>query len=261
MARCKWIDATIWVDGDVFNPAGIGDENEWRQKFSGLFERYAYGRENAPETGRRHLQFRGVLKADLNNDITLTLNGYGFRNITPTHVRDFEYVYKDNDFYCSWEIWRPEFDYVKKNWSVWMEQLQSMEDEKGRCIEIIWDEKGNNAKTAFSMLMSYEHRAIYCPPFDKGRDLINFVLQARSADWYILDMPRAFEFTHDWACAVEQLKNGYVYDSRYSFKDKMLPRRPRVTLMVNELPDYEKYFSKDRVLPFRITPEGYLWSV
>ncbi len=261
MPRCKWIDATIWVDGDVFNPNGIGDENEWRQKFSGLFERYAYGREIAPQTGKRHLQFRGVLKADLNSDITLALNGYGFRNITPTHVRDFDYVYKDKDFYCSWEIWRPEFDYVKKNWDPWMEQLQSMEDERGRSIEIILDEDGNHAKTAFAMLMSYEHRAVYCPPFDKGKDLINFVLQCRSSDWYILDMPRAFEFTHDWACAVEQLKNGYVYDSRYSFKDKMLPRRPRVTLLVNELPDYEKYFSKDRVLPLRITPQGYLWSV
>lgn len=259
--RCKWIDATIWVDGDIFNPDGIGDESEWRQKFAGLFERYAYGREIAPSTGKRHFQFRGVLKSDLDNNITLALNRLGFRKITPTHVRDFEYVYKDKDFFCSWELWRPEFDYVKKNWAVWMEQLQSMEDDTGRSIEIVLDEEGNHAKTAYAMLMAYEHRALYCPPFDKGRDLINFVLQARDSEWYILDMPRAFDFTSEWACAVEQLKNGYVYDTRYSFKDKMLPRRPRVTLLVNELPDYEKYFSRDRVLPLRITQQGYLWSV
>ena len=253
--NAKWIDATVWTDNLKVS------EDEWRKVISGYFERYAYGRETAPSTGRRHLQFRGVLKGTLSADTVGVLSALGFCNVTPTHVKNFDYVYKDGDFYCSWEVWRPEFDYVKQNWEVWMEQVQSMTDEKGRTIEIVLDEDGNHAKTAFAMLMSYEHRAVYCPPFDKGRDLINFVLQCRSSPWYILDMPRAFEFTKDWACAVEQLKNGYVYDSRYSFKDKMLPCRPRVTLLVNTLPEYETYFSKDRVLPFRITPQGYLWSV
>ena len=61
MARCKWIDAVVWIDGDnAFE--GVKDECEWRERIAPLFERFAYGREKAPTTGRRHFQFRGVLK-------------------------------------------------------------------------------------------------------------------------------------------------------------------------------------------------------
>ena len=88
MANVKWIDATIWVDGDD-KFTGVGDENEWRDKFNGLFERYAYGREVAPETKRRHLQFRGVLKVACDAACLNYLSSLGFRNIQPTHVRDF----------------------------------------------------------------------------------------------------------------------------------------------------------------------------
>ena len=258
MANVKWIDATIWCGEND----GFVGETDLRKYCDECFERYAYGREVAPTTGRRHLQFRGVLRAPLDAPTLDALSVLGFRNVTPTHVRNFDYVYKDKDFYVSWEVYRSEFDRLKKDgYEDWMVQMESMEDELGRTIEIVLDEDGKHWKTAWAMLMAYEHKALYCPPFAKGNDLVNFVLQARSSDWYILDMPRAFEFTKDWACAIEQLKNGYVYDTRYSFKDKMLPTRPRVTLLVNTLPDYETYFSADRVLPFRITPQGYLWSV
>ncbi|QDH43738.1 replication associated protein [Lynx rufus smacovirus 1] len=259
MANVKWIDAVIWCDGDQ-SFDGVGDEDEWRQKFSGLFERFAYGRETAPETGRRHFQFRGVLRAPADSGVVDYLSSCGFRHITPTHVRDFEYVYKDKDFYCSWEVYRPEFSDVRDRPQDWMIQVDALPRD-GRTIEIIVDPDGRHYKTAWAMYQQYLHKACYCPPFMKGVDLINFVLQARTSDWYILDMPRAFDFTRDWACAIEQVKNGYVYDSRYSFKDKFLPERPRVTLLVNELPDFESYFSSDRVFVFRITPEGYLWSV
>lgn len=259
MANVKWIDAVIWCDGDE-HFAGIGDENEWNELVKGYFERYAYGRETAPETGRRHFQFRGVLRSAGDTDTVLALSQLGFRHITPTHVKDFEYVYKDHDFYCSWEVFRDEFTKIRDDPEVWMVQLENLERD-GRTIEVILDEDGKHWKTAWAMYQQYLHRAVYCPPFFKGLDLVNFVLQARTSDWYILDMPRAFEFTPDWACAIEQVKNGYVYDSRYSFKDKMLPCRPRVTILCNQEPEYENYFSADRVQTFRITPQGYLWSV
>nr|QJI53626.1 MAG: replication associated protein [Smacoviridae sp.] len=253
MANCKWIDATVWIPEDF-------DEDKWNDSVAPFFDRYAYGRELAPSTGRKHFQFRGVLKSACDTETLVRLNLLGLQNITPTHVKNFDYVYKDGDFYCSWEIFREEFALVRDEPEVWMVQAENLERD-GRTIEFFIDERGRHSKTAWAMYMQYLHKAVYCPPFTKGLDLINYVLQARTADWYILDMPKAFEFTPDWACAIEQVKNGYVYDSRYSFRDKMLPCRPRVTLMLNYEPDYETFFSKDRICSFRITDLGYLWSV
>ena len=142
MANVKWIDATIWCEGDnAFE--GVKDESEWRSRFAGLFERYAYGRETAPETGRRHFQFRGVLKVACDATSLAYLSSLGFRNITPTHVRDFEYVYKDKDFYCSWDVYRPEYDLVRNSPHVWQVQLEDMERDD-RTIEVVWDERGNS---------------------------------------------------------------------------------------------------------------------
>jgi hypothetical protein len=269
MARCKWIDATIWTPVDATDwtlvCAGLHNDKvikveDWRNAFDGLFDRYAYGCEIAPETGRRHYQFRGVLKSDLSNDIALALSEFGFRHITPTSVRDFEYVYKDRNFYCSWDVFRPEYKDVQNSPRMWQVQAESLSRDD-RTIEIICDEKGNSGKTAWAMYQDYAHRAVYIPPVKRGLDLVACVLGKRESDWYIFDSPRAFEFDADWACAIEQLKNGYVFDTRYTFRDKYLSLRPRVTILCNSLPDYETYFSADRVSPFRITPEGYLWSV
>lgn len=83
MSRCKWIDATAWTPVDAPDWSlvctGLRNDNvmkleDWKNAVSGYFERYAFGCEVAPETQRRHYQFRGVLKADLSNDIALALS-------------------------------------------------------------------------------------------------------------------------------------------------------------------------------------------
>lgn len=259
MGRCKWIDSTIWYD-ESGTVAGIS-EDAWIDSISGFFKEFAFGREVAPTTGRRHIQFRGCLLRDLSNDLLASLSAFGFRNVQPTHLKgNYDYVYKDGDYYLSWEIRRPEFDAVENNPHVWQVQLEDLERDD-RTIEIIWDERGNSGKTAWAMYLSYKHKACYIPPVRRGIDMSSCVINKPECDWYIIDTPRAFDFTDEWATSIEQLKNGYVFDTRNTFKDKYLKVRPRVTVLCNNLPDYEKYFSKDRVLPFRITPEGYLWSV
>nr|QCC72683.1 replication-associated protein [Cressdnaviricota sp.] len=269
MSRCKWVDATAWApvgapDWSVVCTGLMNDKTmkieDWKHELDGYFERYAFGCEIAPETKRRHFQFRGVLKVDLDANTNIALSGLGLRHVTPTKVRDFEYVYKDHNFFCSWEVFRPEYDKVMCSPYVWQVQLEDVERDE-RTIEIIVDEKGNSGKTAWAMYQDYAHRAVYIPPLKRGLDLVACVLGKRESDWYIIDTPRAFEFNDDWACSIEQLKNGYVFDTRYSFRDRYLSVRPRVTILCNHLPDYEKYFSADRVFPMKITPEGYLWSV
>lgn len=267
MARTKRIDFVAWTPendnthGTVQTPMGPITEPEWREKMAPYFERWAYGRETAPTTGRKHYQARGYLKLDLSAEIIAQLSAIGCNHITPCAVKDFNYIYKDGDYWRSWDLWRPEYTWLEDHWDVWMTELESFTDEKGRCIEILTDTVGNHGKTAFAMYEAFvRHKAVYCPVCEKGQDLINFVLQAETAPWYIVDTPKSFEFNKSWATAIEQLKNGYVYDHRYNFREKILPFRPRVTILCNETPEYEKFFSKDRVLSLEITPQGYLWQ-
>lgn len=112
------------------------------------------------------------------------------------------------------------------------------------------------------MYHQYKHDAIYIPPVSRGIDVCSAVINKGVSSWYIVDTPRAFEFTNEWAVGLEQLKNGYVFDTRNSFKDLMLPCRPRITVLCNQEPDdLEKYFSRDRIVLMQITPEGYLWEM
>lgn len=259
MARCKWIDATIWYDADRIHVCGLTEE-AWNDAIKGFFKEYAYGREDAPSTGRRHIQFRGCLLRDRSNDIDIALSAFGFRHISPTVVKgDYSYVYKDGDYYLSWEIYRPEFDGPKNNPHEWQVELENLPRDD-RSIEILIDKRGNWGKTAWAMYMSYLHKACYIPPVRRGIDVSSCVINKPESEWYIVDTPRAFEFDEEWATAIEQLKNGYVFDTRHSFKDKYLKVRPRVTILCNLPPDYERYFSADRVLSFGIKGQGYLWS-
>ncbi len=156
MARCKWIDGTAWAPITATDWSivctGLRDGvatmtlEAWKNAIAGYFERYAFGCEIAPQTKRKHFQFRGVLKTDLSNDTLVSLSQLGLRDVTPTHVRDFEYVYKDHDFFCSWDVWRPEYDKVRNSPRSWQIQLEAMPRDD-RTIEIIVDEKGNAGKT------------------------------------------------------------------------------------------------------------------
>ncbi len=137
---------------------------------------------------------------------------------------------------------------------MWQVQLDAIEADD-RTIEFIVDTKGNSGKTAWGMYHQFKHDAIYIPPVSRGIDVCSAVINKGVSSWYIVDTPRAFEFTPEWAVGLEQLKNGYVFDTRNSFKDLMLPCRPRITVLCNQEPDdLEKYFSKDRLIVMQITP-------
>jgi len=237
MTMFKWFDAVVWCD-DQHNEGYV------RDILGRVCERFAFGREFAPTTGAAHLQIRGILRTPADTDLLLTLSGLGFRNITPTHVRDFNYIYKSGDYYCSWEIDRPEFHYARRPWQLSLEKL-SRDD---RSVEIVWDPQGGAGKTLFGRTMQAEHKALYIPPVARSVDIASIVLSNPTYSWYILDLPRAFPLDQaDFWCGVENLKNGFIYDVRYKFQSKDLGINPRVTIMTNNLTKKTlEYLSSDR---------------
>ena len=228
MANIKWLDATIWKKDVV-------DEHDWITKLDKIFERYAFGREIAPSTGQEHYQFRGVLQGALSADSVTALSYLGFRHITPTSVRNFDYVYKDGNYYLSWEKPRPEF--LTARLRDWQSQLRDLPRDD-RTIEIIYDWNGNTGKTFCARLFESQHLATYVPPLTRGLDICACIMQKPKSKWYILDFPASFSLDgrEVWS-AIEQTKNGYVYDPRYSFKSLDIGCNPRVTVLCNTLPN------------------------
>ena len=99
----------------------------------------------------------------------------------------FQYVYKDKDFYCSWDVYRPEYDlvrnsptYGKYNSKIWKEMIALLRS-FGTNVEIVEKPRGLCIRTTFT------RPCISLP--SKGLDLVACVLGKRESDWYIIDTP------------------------------------------------------------------------
>lgn len=255
----SWIDATIWTDEGF-------DESEFRKNISTYFERYAYGRESAPSTGRRHLQFRGILACAVGSPeekaYCTMLSTLGFRHITRTGVRDFEYVYKEGDYYASWEKTRE--CYVNGELCPWqLSVCRPIEDRQmdDRTIEIYVDLVGNSGKTWLGRYLETRHMATYIPPLGRATDILSAVIEKPKSKWYFIDFPRAFYPNRETWAAIEMVKNGIVYDHRYKYKEVDLGINPRVSVFCNVVPPIlSEYLSRDRIKIYQITQGGGIWG-
>lgn len=238
----SWIDATIWTDEGF-------DELTFRETIKPYFERFAYGREKAPTTGRAHLQFRGILNCPVGSDeekaIANSLSFLGFRHITRTGVRNFDYIYKDDDYFMSWEKVREQFLIATpRGWQQELIEHQTTDRE----VEIYVDLQGNSGKTFLGKWLESKHRACYIPPLGRASDILSAVMEKPKSRWYIIDMPRAMPFTREFWASVEMVKNGLVYDHRYKYKEIDLGYNPRVSVFCNDVPErLSSFLSVDRI--------------
>lgn len=179
------------------------------------------------------------------------LSQVGFRHITRTGVRDFDYVYKTGNYYCSWEKVRKEHVDVKLyDWQ--RTAVEHVADD--REIEFYVDLLGNAGKTFFGKWLESQHKACYIPPLGRASDILSCVMEKPRNKWYIIDMPRAMPFSRDFYSAVEMVKNGVIYDHRYKYREIDLGYNPRVSVFCNEVPErLSSYLSRDRINIRQIT--------
>jgi hypothetical protein len=115
-----------------------------------------------------------------------------------------------------------------------------------RTINLVYCESGNLGK---SLLVGYcrAHkigRAL--PPINDTKDLLRMVCDLPTSKMYLFDMPRAMnkERLFQFYSAVETIKDGYAYDDRYNFREKIFDC-PNIWIFSNNLPDHTM-LSKDR---------------
>jgi len=115
-----------------------------------------------------------------------------------------------------------------------------------RTINMIYCQKGNLGK---SLLVGYcrAHkigRAL--PPVNDYKDLLRMVCDLPTSRMYLFDMPRSLnkDRLYQFYSAIETIKDGYAYDDRYNFKEKVFDC-PNIWIFSNNLPDLEM-LSADR---------------
>lgn len=126
-----------------------------------------------------------------------------------------------------------------------------------RTIHILYDRKGGVGKSIFVDWMEFHENAFIPPILNNTKDLLQAVCS------YTLDMASMgkqpseifiFDFEKTAAGmsqlsqlyrAVESIKNGRIYDTRYKYKAIRLHKRPSVIIMTNVLPP-QTFMSQDR---------------
>jgi len=155
--------------------------------------------------------------------------------------------WKDTDFVMPQKKTRQmeEFeDYEKYPWQQKVIELSQQWDK--RTIHVVVDAVGNNGKTDLVEWLVQNGKGTLVPPMRAMEDIMAMVMCKPPARCYLIDMPRAMrkEKLYDFYSGIESLKNGYMYDKRYQFKDRWIDR-PQIIIFSNMMPDFSM-LSQDR---------------
>lgn len=127
-----------------------------------------------------------------------------------------------------------------------------------RSINYVFDPEGNNGKSILMGWIRAHQLGRVLPPMNDCKDMMRMVCDMPTASSYIIDMPRCMnkDKLYGFYSAIEMIKDGYAYDDRYSFKEKIFDS-PNVWIFGNTLPDLN-LLSHDRWKVFTINNSNLL---
>lgn len=232
MTAPKWYDFTL--SSEKMKESGFENAEQIGTMFENLgAERYVVGKE-VGEGGYEHYQCRVVFKTEKDmGHLVKLFTGRG--RVSPTHVRDFKYCEKEGEFYRSWE--KALNKYATMEPYVWQGMaMAAFKEQNDRQIDVIVDEKGGAGKTTLAKMMVARRMASYCPQMKDAKDYMRFAM-AKASPGYIFDVPRCDNIRERlgmWS-AIEQIKNGYLWDDRYSYREQWIDP-PKILVIANEKP-------------------------
>lgn len=148
----------------------------------------------------------------------------------------FAYCEKGGNFIRSWEKALRKFAQLELRY--WQEQaLADLTVQSEREILVIVDFEGNRGKSYLAKHLEVTHTADVCPVTDgDASNYLEYCLNHPSTG-YVFDIPKADSIKSKKAMwrAVEQIKNGLLYDRRYTSR-KVWIEPPRIIIFTNEYP-------------------------
>lgn len=124
-----------------------------------------------------------------------------------------------------------------------------------RTVNCLFCPDGNIGKSTLVGFMDHQRIAVSIPAMNDFKEMMRLLFNKTEAFYkikreypklFVIDMPRAYK--KDKLCglfsAIEKLKDGYMCDDRYNFRDLWIPS-PHVWVFTNDKPNSD-YLSKDR---------------
>jgi len=242
-AACNY-DFTIWNKEEEI------DYSEIKNKLNEIAKKWCFQLEDAGSG--RHYQGRMSLK------IKKRIGEFSFFG---AHLSLTSTANKNNDFYVSKEetrvagAWRDDDVYVPRQVREvvalykWQQEIaDGINIWDTRTINILYDDSGNIGKSTLVAYLCCKHsnEVRVLPALPSMKELLGAVLCMPTARMYLCDMPKGLDKQHqnEFFSAIESIKNGHVWDTRYSYKEKWFDC-PNIWVFTNSIPD-RTLLSRDR---------------
>lgn len=257
MTEPTWWDATIPMS--LYPNADI--VKTFFESMGG--DRWAFGEEVGKETGYKHWQARIVFKKPKSlSELCKAMHGVNWQ---PTHVRDFDYVEKEGHYYRSWESALDKYKNLKlKPWEEHIKIL--LDNQSDREILILVDEKGGLGKTTYAKYLVSNHIMEYIPQMNSPKDYMHVAYAKKNANGYVIDlcMGQNFhkKFDGNWQAtffnALEQMKNGFLYDERNNWKECWTDSK-KILVLMNQYPE-RGHIADDRMRVVHVVDDCIVWQ-
>lgn len=246
MTAPKWWDFTI--------PAkDISREDLVKRFENAKADRFVIGHEVGTLTGYEHWQCKAHFRKPMSFEELKKYIGDWHRE--PSIVKDFSYCEKEGDYYRSWEGALAKYHDLKL--LPWQEQvLADLRCQGERQCTTIIDREGANGKSWLSKHLVVKYGYAYVPAMPNFEDYMFMAMAHPNAKGFIFDIPRADNAEQAKAmwCAMETIKNGYLYDKRYTFTEKWI-EPPKMLVFTNDKPP-KTMLSADRWRTYELVNFG-----
>nr|QXP07770.1 MAG: replication associated protein [Arizlama virus] len=239
-----------------------------------IAKKWVFQGEKGAENGYEHWQGRLSLKvkkrASTLTNVFLAKFKEGFY-IAPTSSENSE-----NDFYVTKEETRiegpyknedKEPNYIQKDyrgnitWKPWQKSIiSSLETTPDRrTVNIVLNTSGNVGKSFLVTYLASHEKACLIPPFKEFKEIAEAVIGQTISTGYLIDVPKGLDKNKlkEMYAGIETIKNGYVFDRRYTFKSLFF-EPPHIWVFTNSLAGVRDTLSPDRIKIWIVNEENEL---
>lgn len=239
-------------DLTIFETASIKDDlTKWCKQYC---KKWGFQLEECPTTQKHHWQMRVSLKVKARKPPFMAWPAH----VTPTQAclsqeEFYNYVEKESTRILGPFTDKDEPLYIPRQIRMittlrpWQ---QSIIDKSTvwdtRHIDWIFCPTGNIGKSTLCGYIRANNLGRILPVCNDYKDLMEIICDSPTSTVYLMDLPRAIrkDKLYQLYSAIETLKDGYAFDRRYRFKEKIFDC-PNIFVFSNTLPDID-LLSNDR---------------
>lgn len=222
-------------------------------------KRWVFQQEKCPTSGRLHLQGKVSLLTKTRKKQVENL----FKPLNNAHVSVTATVNRNDWTYVSkvasrvagpWTDKDPApikipiqySDTMIKELRPWQQGVLDKSKVISRHVNLIIDFNGNIGKSTLVGYACTRKLAQNIPFCNDFRDIMRMIMDKPESNLYFIDLPRALkkDKLNQMFAGIEQIKGGYAFDDRYSFREKWFDS-PEIWVFTNVQPKL-KWFSADR---------------